>query len=80
MVNEDIHSLILNTIKSIACTNTGYCQINLQSESAQLMIADAICESIDDHIKNLIPYLIKNFPLLLSQILLKVAVVQGQRD
>ena len=50
MVNENIHSLILNTINLI-CTNTG-CQIeNLQSESAQLMIIKCNMQSIDDHIK-----------------------------
>ena len=34
--------IILKTLDEIACSNTGSCQINLQSESAQIMIAEKL--------------------------------------
>ena len=40
-----MNEIILKTLNDIACGNTGTCQINLQSKSAQIMIADKIEES-----------------------------------
>ena len=47
---EDLHNLILNKIKSFASNS----QINLQSESTQLMITDELTEEIDKHMQDLI--------------------------
>jgi hypothetical protein len=37
---------ILKVLNEIACGNTGTCQINLQSKSAQEMIADKLTEEL----------------------------------
>ena len=39
--------IILDVLKEIACKNTGTCQINLQSESAQIMITDKLVEKLE---------------------------------
>ena len=46
--------IILKVLKEIACGNTGYCQINLQSESAQLMIAEKIEVALRPHVGQII--------------------------
>ena len=46
--------IILKVLSEVACDNTGSCQINLQSESAQIMVADKIVEQLDPYFKNLI--------------------------
>ena len=46
--------IILKALKEVACSNTGSCQINLQSESAQIMITDKILEKLNPHIQDLI--------------------------
>jgi len=46
--------IILEVLSEIACDNTGSCQINLQSESAQIMIANKITERLNPHFKNVI--------------------------
>lgn len=37
-----MREIILKVLGEVACGNTGTCQINLQSESAQIMIADKL--------------------------------------
>lgn len=46
--------IILEVLSEVACDNTGSCQINLQSESAQIMVADKIVEKLDPYFKNMI--------------------------
>ncbi len=46
--------IILKVLSEVACNNTGTCQINLQSESAQRMIADKLEEALDEYLKELI--------------------------
>lgn len=43
--------IILEALKEIACGNTGTCQINLQSESAQQMIADQLVKKLEPFVK-----------------------------
>lgn len=49
-----MRDVILNALKEVACGNTGTCQINLQSESAQEMIAEKILEKLNPHVNKLI--------------------------
>jgi len=44
--------IILNVLKEVACENTGTCQINLQSESAQEMIANKLVDKLQPFIQN----------------------------
>lgn len=53
-----MNEIILKTLSEIACGNTGNCQINLQSKSAQIMIADKIEESLKPYIHDLIEEII----------------------
>ena len=46
--------IILEVLDEVACGNTGSCQINLQSQSAQIMIADKIMEKLDPYLNQLI--------------------------
>jgi len=46
--------IILKVLNDIACRNTGSCQINLQSESAQQMIAEKINLALQPHIAQII--------------------------
>ena len=50
----DINKIILEVLDEIACGNTGTCQINLQSKSAQEMIADKITNALNPHVQSLI--------------------------
>lgn len=44
--------IILNVLKEVACSNTGTCQINLQSESAQEMIANKLLDKLEPFMQN----------------------------
>ena len=44
-----MREIILKVLSEVACKNTGSCQINLQSKSAQIMVADKIVERIRDN-------------------------------
>ena len=46
--------IILKVLNEVACGNTGSCQINLQSESAQIMIAEKITEGLDPYVRDLV--------------------------
>ena len=46
--------IILKVLNEVACGNTGSCQINLQSESAQQMIAERIDIALQPHIAQII--------------------------
>ena len=50
--------IILKVLSEVACGNTGTCQINLQSESAQIMIADKLVEHLNPHVQHLIEEII----------------------
>tara|TARA_R110000744_G_scaffold74853_1_gene149275 strand:- start:495 stop:683 length:189 start_codon:yes stop_codon:yes gene_type:complete len=50
--------IIEEILKQVACGNTGNCQINLQSQSAQQMIADKISEGLEPYINDLIENLV----------------------
>lgn len=45
---------IIKVLEEVACSNTGTCQINLQSASAREMIANKIAEAIRVDIQNTI--------------------------
>jgi hypothetical protein len=44
--------IILKVLTDVACSNTGSCQINMQSESAREMIADKLVGSLEPYINN----------------------------
>ena len=46
--------IILKVLSEVACPNTGTCQINLQAESAQIMIAEKIEKALQEHINQTI--------------------------
>ncbi len=46
--------IILKVLNEIACGNTGHCQINLQSKSAQQMIAEKIEIALRPHVGQII--------------------------
>ena len=46
--------IILKVLNEVACGNTGSCQINLQSESEQIMIAEKITEGRDPYVRDLV--------------------------
>ena len=54
---------ILKVLNEVACNNTGSCQINLQSKSAQEMIADKLMDKLTPHIQQLIEDIICPEPL-----------------
>jgi|TARA_B110000305_G_C19417431_1_gene628813 thiamine phosphate synthase YjbQ (UPF0047 family) len=49
-----MREIILKVLKEVACKNTGSCQINLQSESAQIMIAEKIEKALQENINETI--------------------------
>jgi hypothetical protein len=49
-----MREIILKVLSEVACGNTGHCQINLQSESAQIMVADKIVEELDPYFRNIV--------------------------
>ena len=50
--------IISKTLKEIACGSTGSCQINLQSESAQIMIAEKLEIALRPYVSELIEEII----------------------
>ena len=46
--------IILKVLNEVACGNTGTCQINLQSISAQKMIAEKINLALQPHVAQII--------------------------
>ncbi len=53
-----MRELILKVLSEVACGSTGTCQINLQSESAQIMIADKLVDKLNPHVQHLIEEII----------------------
>ena len=53
-----MREIILKVLSEVACKNTGNCQINLQAESAQVMIADKLMERLNPHVQNIIEEII----------------------
>ena len=51
-LKNNMKQIILETLKEIACGNTGTCQINLQSESAQEMIANKLLDKLEPFVQN----------------------------
>jgi hypothetical protein len=45
---------ILKVLENVACSNTGTCQINLQSESAREMIANKVADALRKEIQDTI--------------------------
>jgi hypothetical protein len=52
--------IILNTIKGYACGDTGTCQINMQSEAAQKILAERIMKDLEPYINLKISNLIED--------------------
>ena len=46
--------IILKVLSEVACGNTGACQINLQSQSAQQMIADKLEPELQKYVQRVI--------------------------
>ena len=44
--------IILKVLSEVACGNTGTCQINLQSKSAQEMIANKLVDKLQPFVQN----------------------------
>jgi hypothetical protein len=57
-----MREIILKVLSEVACGNTGHCQINLQSESAQIMVADKITEQLDPYFRNIIEEIVTGVP------------------
>ena len=49
-----MREIILKTLKEIACGNTGNCQINLQSKSAQIMVTEKLLERLEPHVREIV--------------------------
>lgn len=49
-----MREIILKVLSEVACSNTGTCQINLQAESAQIMIADKLEKELDIYVKSML--------------------------
>jgi hypothetical protein len=49
-----VKKIILKVLGEVACGNTGTCQINLQSESAQQMIAEKIEIALQPYVRQII--------------------------
>ena len=62
MKNKKMQEIILKTLNEIACKNTGTCQINLQSLSAQEMIANKLVEQLDPFFKNIVEEIVTGVP------------------
>tara|TARA_B100000902_G_scaffold141009_1_gene138912 strand:+ start:2959 stop:3144 length:186 start_codon:yes stop_codon:yes gene_type:complete len=57
-----MREIILKVLSEIACKNTNTCQINLQSESAQIMVADKIVEKLDPYFRSIIEEIVTGVP------------------
>jgi len=44
--------IIIKVLSEVACGNTGTCQINLQSKSAQEMIANKLVDKLQPFVQN----------------------------
>lgn len=53
-----MREIILKVLSEVACKNTGSCQINLQAESAQIMIANKLMEKLNPHVQHIIEEII----------------------
>jgi len=53
-----MREIILKVLSEVACKNTGSCQINLQSESAQIMITNKLMEKLNPHVQDIIEEII----------------------
>ena len=53
-----MREIILKVLSEVACKNTGSCQINLQSQSAQIMIADKLMDKLTPHVQHIIEEII----------------------
>lgn len=62
MENKKMQEIILKTLREIACKNTSTCQINLQSSSAQEMIANKLVEQLDPFFKNIVEEIVTGVP------------------
>lgn len=49
-----MREVILKVLSEVACGNTGTCQINLQSKSAQIMIADKLEKALQEDLNKTI--------------------------
>ena len=49
-----MREIILKVLDKIACRNTGTCQINLQSESARIMITDKLLAELEPHVREIV--------------------------
>lgn len=49
-----MRQIILKVLSEVACSNTGGCQINLQSESAQEMIANKLELELQKYIQRIV--------------------------
>tara|TARA_B100000085_G_scaffold226779_1_gene212545 strand:- start:700 stop:885 length:186 start_codon:yes stop_codon:yes gene_type:complete len=57
-----MREIILEVLGEVACGNTGHCQINLQSESAQIMVADKIVEKLDPYFRSIVEEIVTGVP------------------
>lgn len=62
MKDKEMQEIILNTLSEIACQDTGSCQINLQSSSAQEMIANRLVEKLHPFFSNIIEEIVTGTP------------------
>jgi hypothetical protein len=53
---------ILKVLENVACSNTGTCQINLQSESAREMIANKVADALRREIQDTIEQVFVSTP------------------
>ena len=53
---------ILKVLENVACSNTGTCQINLQSESAREMIANKVADALRGEIQDTIEQVFVSIP------------------
>lgn len=49
-----MREIILKVLSEVACPNTGTCQINLQAESAQIMIADKLEKELRPYMQSML--------------------------
>jgi len=52
--------IILKVLSDIACSDTGSCQINMQSESARQMIANKLSEELEPYIQQKMTEVVEN--------------------
>lgn len=57
---KQMESIIIGTLEEIACSNTGTCQINMQSESAREMIANKLSEELEPYVQQKMTEVVEN--------------------